>query len=294
MQSSTNRMMTRKPPQLDHFADDQFETTLRLPRHAARIGEGGLRCQGLFKQAHAELPLVSLVTVVRNGDRHLAQTIKSVLDQEYDNIEYIVVDGASSDGSLEIIRHFEHGIDYWVSEPDRGISDAFNKGIRLSTGDWVGLINSDDWYELDAVPVVVEASSSADIVHGWTRKWFQSHHKIKRGYHPLCLWTGMCIQHPTVFVNRSLYKRVGLYSPDYQLAMDYQFLLRALTAGALFRKVNQVITNFRSGGVSFRQRDLAFEEELRAQREILFNPRWLFSLAHLTKSVIHRIGGSGC
>src|SRR4051812_43794117 len=90
-------------------------------------------------------PRISVITAVLNGDRHLEHCILSVASQTYPNIEFIVIDGGSTDGSVEIIRRHEHRIRYWVSEPDKGIYDALNKGIRASTGDWVCVLGSDDF-----------------------------------------------------------------------------------------------------------------------------------------------------
>ena len=115
--------------------------------HPGRMGEGGLRMQGYLKKAYEHKPLISIVTVVLNDAKHLEQAIKSVLGQTYDNIEYLIIDGGSTDGTLDIIRKHEKAIDYWVSEPDSGIYDAMNKGVSLATGDLIALLNSDDWYE---------------------------------------------------------------------------------------------------------------------------------------------------
>ena len=100
-------------------------------------------------------PLVSIVTIVYNGEKHLEQTIQSVLNQTYSNIEYIIIDGGSKDNTINIIEKYSDRLAYWISEKDNGISDAFNKGIAKSTGEIVGLINADDWYDFDAIKHVV-------------------------------------------------------------------------------------------------------------------------------------------
>ena len=100
-------------------------------------------------------PLVSIITVVFNGERFIEKTINSVISQTYKNIEYIIIDGGSTDKTLDIIRQYEDRIDYWISEPDNGIYNAMNKGIKLSRGKLIGLINSDDWYMENAVETVV-------------------------------------------------------------------------------------------------------------------------------------------
>jgi glycosyltransferase involved in cell wall biosynthesis len=100
-------------------------------------------------------PLVSIITVVFNGERYLEETIKSVINQTYKNIEYIIIDGGSTDNTLNIIKKYEDKIDYWISEKDKGIYDAINKGIKLSRGELIGIINADDYYEIDVLEKVV-------------------------------------------------------------------------------------------------------------------------------------------
>jgi glycosyltransferase involved in cell wall biosynthesis len=107
---------------------------------------GGLRTKGSTKQSQSGMPLITVVTVVRNGEKTLEQTILSVINQTYPNVEYIVVDGASSDGTLDIIRKYEDRIDYWMSEPDEGIYYAMNKGIDLATGEWINFMNGGDCF----------------------------------------------------------------------------------------------------------------------------------------------------
>src|ERR1700719_3728267 len=93
------------------------------------------------------LPVISIITIVFNGEKYLDQTIRSVLDQNYPSVQYIIIDGGSTDNSLNIIKKYEKDLYLWVSEKDKGISDAFNKGIARATGDIIGIINADDWYE---------------------------------------------------------------------------------------------------------------------------------------------------
>jgi len=109
-----------------------------------RKGEGGLRTKGYFKKYIKDNPLISVITVVFNGENDLEQTIKSVINQTYNNIEYIVIDGGSTDDTLSIIKKYEDKINYWVSEDDNGIYDAMNKGVGLAQGEWLCFINSGD------------------------------------------------------------------------------------------------------------------------------------------------------
>jgi len=121
-----------------------FTAVSFLPMNKERKGEGGLRTQGYSKKSHEGNPLISIITVVYNGEKYLEETIQSIINQTYSNIEYIIIDGDSTDGTLEIIRKYEDKIDYWISERDEGISDAFNKGKNLCQGKYHIFINSDD------------------------------------------------------------------------------------------------------------------------------------------------------
>ncbi len=100
-------------------------------------------------------PLISIITVVYNGEKYLKQAIESVINQTYKNIEYIIIDGGSTDNTLNIIKNYHQNISKWVSEPDNGLYDAMNKGIKLATGELIGMVNSDDWSELTAVEIIV-------------------------------------------------------------------------------------------------------------------------------------------
>jgi len=118
--------------------------SLFLSVQADRIGEGGLRTRGYYKRSEIEKPLITVITVVRNAEERIEKAILSVLEQSYDNVEYIVIDGASTDATLEIIKKHEKAIDYWVSEGDDGVYDAMNKGVRVASGDYVLFLGSDD------------------------------------------------------------------------------------------------------------------------------------------------------
>ncbi|GHV13866.1 hypothetical protein FACS189491_09410 [Spirochaetia bacterium] len=124
---------------------------------------GGLRTKNSTKQSLETMPLITVVTVVRNGEKTLEETILSVINQTYTNIEYIIVDGASTDGTLDIIKKYEDLIDYWMSEPDEGIYDAMNKGIDLATGEWINFMNGGDCFYANSVIDKVIASCHIDM-----------------------------------------------------------------------------------------------------------------------------------
>lgn len=124
--------------------DDCSESMLFLPKSKGRRGEGGLRKMGYFKKSSQEKPLLTIITVVQNRKIDLEHTILSIIGQAYDNVELIIIDGGSTDGTINILYKYEHAIDYWVSEKDKGIYDAMNKGIDLALGVWVMFINAGD------------------------------------------------------------------------------------------------------------------------------------------------------
>jgi glycosyltransferase involved in cell wall biosynthesis len=200
-------------------------------------------------------PQVSIVTVVRNGAGTLPHALESVLGQQCPGLEYLVIDGGSTDGTVEFLRASEDRIDFWISEPDAGISDAFNKGIALARGEFIGLLNSDDWYEPDAVAAAVEQLrvSGADIACGGLQYWEGDRRTYLLMSDPRLLERGMTIGHPTVFARRECYRTHGLFRRDFRLAMDYEWLLRASRAGARFVVVDRCLANMQGGGVGDRR-----------------------------------------
>ena len=212
-------------------------------------------------------PLVSVITVVKNGVATLPRALQSVLAQDYRNIEYIVIDGQSTDGTVDILHAFDRDISLWVSEPDSGISDAFNKGICLSRGDIIGILNCDDFYEPGAISSSVEAMkiSRADIVAGNMQYWRGDRKAYLVASDPNELEKSMTLGHPTVFVRRSCYSRVGLYRLDFRLAMDYEWLLRAKRRGARFVTVDRCTANMEIGGISDKRWRDAQREVARAR-----------------------------
>ena len=198
---------------------------------------------------------VSIVTVSYNSAETIQDTIDSVRRQTYPNIEYIVVDGRSTDGTVDILKENEGVIDRWVSEPDDGIYDAMNKGIRMSTGKIIGILNSDDWYEPEAVETVVrvfEAYENVDLVHGAMNICTEegkpyARYGSKSGMSPNLTAP---FNHPTCFVRRSVYNDLGGFALDLPTASDYDFMLQFMRSGRENMYVDQVLTNFRKGGVT--------------------------------------------
>jgi glycosyltransferase involved in cell wall biosynthesis len=195
-------------------------------------------------------PLVSIITIVYNGEKTIADTIRSVERQTYPDIQYIIVDGGSTDDTLRIVREFGGVVTDIISEKDRGISDAFNKGIRRAKGDIVGMINADDWYAPDAVEKAVAAIDGYDVVHGNLQLWKKEGADfILKGDHRF-LNHEMTVNHPTVFVRRECYEKFGSFDEQYKCAMDYDLLLRLATRGCKFVYLPVVLANMRWGGMS--------------------------------------------
>jgi glycosyltransferase involved in cell wall biosynthesis len=214
--------------------------------------EGGRRRKNYFKDDHNNKPLISIVTVVYNGSMYIEETINSVLNQTYDNIEYIIIDGGSTDQTLNIIQKYEEYIDYYLSEADNGISDAFNKGIKKCCGSYIGLLNAGDYYEKDAVMHIVNAiKDNADIIYGdiyYPEKQHISYGNYK--FEKQIKYFMPRLNHPTAFVSSNTYKKVGFYKTNLKIAMDYDFFKRAYELGVKFLYLNHIITNMRLDGVS--------------------------------------------
>ena len=216
-------------------------------------------------------PLFSIITVVYNNEKYLEETIKSVVNQKFRNFEYIIIDGGSSDKTLDIIKRYDSQIDYWISEKDKGIYDAFNKGMSLAKGDFIGIVNSDDTYLDNALEIIAKyinelTNKEIDFIFGSVKK----HWGILYGYRPEKIYYswGFYSSHSTgFFLRRSSAKKIGLYNINYKYHADYDYFYRMIVKKKMkgtSTKKNEITGNFRRGGYSskikFRK---LFMEELR-------------------------------
>lgn len=199
-------------------------------------------------------PLITVITVCLNAADAIEQTIQSVIGQGCPGLEYIVIDGGSGDGTLDIIRKYDNRISYWISEKDRGIADAFNKGFLVSRGNWVAYLNAGDAYHDDkAIYNLMAYSDRHDIIYGGL-KIFKKRNR-KPYYYPDDVdkdiyWLKDNIPHQSCIVSRKVFNRIGLFDPEMKFAMDYEFFLRAYIAGFKFKAIDKVITDIGSNGVS--------------------------------------------
>ena len=220
--------------------------------------KGGRRERGQQRSSSPDEPLVSIVTVVYNGAATLERTMQSVFTQRYPNIEYIIVDGGSTDGTLELLRRYDDRLAMWVSEPDKGIYDAMNKGVALCTGDWVALINADDWYEPEAVARAMSAvkdGAGINIVHGdiWIH-YPNGHRKLKKAKRNgfLLKYWEMVLNHPSFFVRRSYY-RGRPFDATLRVSGDHKWTLSAwMESSSQFLYLPVPLANFTAGGASMR------------------------------------------
>lgn len=199
--------------------------------------------------------LATIITPVYNGEKTIERTIESVLNQTYKNIQYIIVDGKSTDKTLEIIerKNIDKRIKV-ISEKDKGIYDAMNKGINNSEGEIIGIINADDWYELDAVQKIVDEYKKSN----GKLKVFYSDLKIYRDNKLLKVWRikrldlkKTMIPHPTVFIPKKIYKQFGNFKDKYKINADWDLLLRlSIKKEIEFQKIEGTLANFSVGGIS--------------------------------------------
>lgn len=203
---------------------------------------------------------VSIVTVTYNSESTVRDAIESVLSQDYGNIEYIIVDGQSTDATMAIVDEYRDRISVVVSEPDQGIYDAMNKGIERATGDIVGILNSDDYFPDNHIVsmIVGEFDGTVDAVYGDVVFISPSNpQKIVRYYsskifRPSRMVMGLSPAHPSFYVKREFYERYGKYNISYQIASDFDMFVRLFSSPMRYRYIKKVFVKMRTGGISTR------------------------------------------
>jgi glycosyltransferase involved in cell wall biosynthesis len=200
-------------------------------------------------------PVLSVITVVYNNAADIGRTMLSVLNQTYLNIEYIVVDGGSNDGTINIIEHYESRLAKFISEKDNGIYDAMNKGLALATGDYLIFMNSgDEFYANDTVEKVFAAYKDADIYYGETemvnsqrQSLGRRRHKVPDKFNWRSFRYGMSVSHQAIYIRRTL---VEPYNPQYQLSADIDWIIRAAKKANKIVKIDGYVAKYLAGGMS--------------------------------------------
>lgn len=206
-------------------------------------------------------PVLSIITVVYNNVEGIERTIQSVVNQSYDRIQYLIIDGGSTDGTLEVIKKYSAHVDYFISEPDRGIYDAMNKGLANATGEYVLFMNSgDEIWSLSTVERVFDSASNADIYYGETEMFNAKWESLGRRRHHVPVtfnWKsfryGMCVSHQAIYIRRAL---VDPYDLSYQLSADIDWIIKAAKKAEKIVNVHQYVAKYLVGGMS-KKRHLA-------------------------------------
>lgn len=203
---------------------------------------------------------LSLITPTYNSSKTIARTLDSVVAQNYPDLEYIIIDGVSQDDTLKIIAGYQSKINIkLISEPDNGIYDAMNKGIKLASGEIIGILNSDDFFfDSNVLNLVSESflDNKVDIVYGDIKYFSDNTYKTNRywktgKYSERKLNNGWIIPHPALFVKKTVYDRAGLYRDDFKIAADYEFILRILKKYQFNLKyIPQIFVKMYAGGTS--------------------------------------------
>lgn len=217
---------------------------------------------------------VSLITVVYNGAATIRSAIESVIAQDYPDIEYIIIDGASKDGTPDIVREYGDGVSLLISEPDKGIYDAMNKGVRHATGDIVGILNADDMYAhpdvISAVVARLKETGADSLIGDLVFVRPDNLDKVVRyysskGFHLRRFERGDMPPHPTFFVKRSAYMEHGLFDTQYRITADFELMLRFLYKHRLsYCYLEKVMVKMRTGGVS----DSGIKSKIALNKEI--------------------------
>lgn len=222
---------------------------------------GGKRDPIAAGRYSGSLPLVTVITAIFNSVNTIENTISSVLNQNYPNIEHLIIDGGSTDGTVDVLRKYNDAVDYWISEPDKGIYDAFNKGINISRGTWIYFLGADD--ELNDGSVLQDIFSKpheskmvyGDVIWGDTGKAYDGKFSKSKLY-----YKNICQQ--AIFYHRDVFRKIGVFDLKYPLLADWVFNMRAF-ASENIRPVyiDRIVARYSTGGKSLSNKDQVFARE---------------------------------
>lgn len=214
--------------------------------------EGGLRTRGGGARFNSQKPLVTVITIVMNDHDYLEETIRSVLGQTYENVEYILIDGGSTDGTLDIVKKYDERIDYWLSEPDKGIYDAMNKGAGLASGEWINFMNAGDRFYGNSVVNRIFAldRSHCDIIYGNHEVSYGGRFsRIGKAGSVEELWKGMNFSHQSAFIRTSLVRMKG-FNVGNAIGADFEMIYSLKQEGNNFSHVDETVATVKAGGLS--------------------------------------------
>ena len=255
------------------------------------------------KKHHSHKPLISIITAVLNGEKYIEQTIKSVINQSYQNIEYIIIDGGSTDRTLDIIKQYENKISYWVSEKDNGISDAFNKGLVVAKGEYINFQGHGDGFiscdTLEKVfhnvnpekDILVSARIKRIDIHG--NEIFTSQHI--ENFDKRSLLIRMSLPHQGLFTHKNYFKMYGLFDYNNTFCMDYEHLLRSYKNFPKVYTSKVVAANWRADGLGNGKIEEIYKEWHKIKRDNKIANSLVLDFVHywnLSKHYVKKIIGS--
>jgi glycosyltransferase involved in cell wall biosynthesis len=214
-------------------------------------------------------PLISIITVTYNAEKTLKQTFQSVFNQTYSSVEYIVIDGASKDNTVALIREHSAKINYWISEPDKGLYDAMNKGIAVATGDYLFFLNADDRFiSNDVLEKMMASEENADVYYGDVMMIDEvenelglrsqiTPHKLPEKLHWKSLKHGMVVSHQAFLVKKSI---MPFYDLSYKVAADIDWMIKVLKNAKTVCNTKLIVAKFRLGGTSKQRKKQAWKE----------------------------------
>jgi glycosyltransferase involved in cell wall biosynthesis len=242
---------------------------------------------------------VSIITVALNNAEYIETCIQSVINQAYENIEHIVIDGGSTDGTIDVIKKYEDKINVWISEPDNGIYDAMNKGINIASGEIVGILNSDDMYHhpfvINKVKTIMDNPSNdacyGDLIYVYrdnidsvVRYWKSCQYKKS------LLKKGWVLPHPTFFVRKKIYEKYDVFDLNYPLAADYELIVRFLSRFKIRTEyIPEIMIKMRTGGATNKSLTNIIKQNLEIFKACKKNNLEIFYPLFLTNKFINRV-----
>lgn len=270
--------------------NDAYSTTCRVSKTPPefdgvllcndRVLQGGLRTKGLFKHSIKDKPLISIVTVVYNGAEFIEKTILSVINQKYDNVEYIIVDGGSTDSTLNIIKKYENFIDYWISEKDSGVYYAMNKAESLTSGEFVNFMNAGDLLFSDGVldTLVEDISDSVSVIYGDSVIICHDNNLSMKAKSfttlNLLLWSTRVVCHQSIFIRKTKFLK---YNTEYKLKAELDWYFEILKNDNVIKYSNTPICLYSLGGLS----DRLFKLEMAETINVMFKRFYFLVALHI-------------